>query len=490
MGLFTVLLLVLLAYTCQPTPRLPRWFVGFFAMLDVLYLATLYSQVLEQPLDAPAELNQWVRAADAVSLALHLSQSKLGFSRDIIERAEAILAPLEAGRTIPASAWGQPLARSGAKPRTSATDRSILDNLSFDWPDRTLRSDFALEDRRNSARPSRPERPSSSFHRLHTTSKASAGFKTEPKERTLSVHEINEADQRLATVLAQRGVNPRLFYIWAEERMQRWFALTLAPEIIRRNLTNLKEINEVLLPFGATLKEHSAFERVVEVSRGAVGYAVPPNSALRSVSLDDLLSLDLESVQQWGSVLQISPETAPKVPDALHQLSGLIAQRVTLDKYLCPKDYRVEIARLFCFKALLQCQREGVPASEPPHDSRRRFPGLAETLLNAFVSCVTEFNPSYASVPFARDRIFIEDYLGLREKDEAQFLVETGSRGKLTCFSGPAFVSFPATPAGSFSAMTFFAYHVKHVQKAALRKQMPSAFNTLFSEFDVKNDLN
>ena len=511
--LFGGFLIALIFYVFQADPYLPRWFSILFIGLDVMYIFYLLKEI-QLFRSTEGKRRQWkTGGVEGYNTQMNeFSRYRLGFSRDVVEQAEDLLAPVEnlQNDNLPEKRFfdERSFISRPNHPETSfnAQEKSMLESIPNEWPERSvlrdrsreqfsLRESIARESHRLSKGASdlRPLNRSSMSKSKNTVSKASVNFRNESRQRNLSVAELDETELTLSSSLVALKIDYKRFRDWSEGEIQRWMTGKFLPEIIRRNVANLKAINDLLIPFKVSIVEFQQFSRISESKNedDLVNsmFERPQNrgdSAFRQISIDDLLCLQINSVYKWGSIFKVTPENSHQVKDNLNKLLPLLNQRVVLDRYLCPKGFRAEQTRLGVFRQLVRFQQETLNAFEVAYEAQNFIPSDEEILLNLFVCLVVECVPFYQGKPSARDLIFIENTYGIFPKAETQFIIEIGDKNKYSCYSGKSVVRFLNGMNGAFAVMVFFAYHVKYKQGFSDSGNTSPAFKTFMSEFDLK----
>lgn len=547
--LFLGFFAALIFYGDREAPILPQYLLNFFIFLNLMCLTGLYRNSFMRSKEV---LFNAASALDPINPALDLSKNRIDFGYDVRQRTEELVQRIEKGReffdaghpsryedmreperdpykyleepersrydvsdTANRSRMNSTLQKDRSRFKNAADfdrryvpqtpegnlnyvfhEQSVLEMVPNEWPKRPVNSELRRTFANTSMRRSRgiTESPSSQKKekRVQTISKSP---NLRPKDVRgeyfrvgINVPAIEEAEFAASASLASLDVNYRRFKDWTEGEIQKWTFNRMIPEIVRRNLENLKLISDLLRPFSIALIEHEQFLRIVE------GKETQPQSPYserktRQVYIDDLIRLQGDPSNSWGPLFQLNIEDSLKFSGQRSKLESLLNERVVLDDHLCPKGYREDHVRLGVFRQIVRMQNQNSSALENPADFRRPLPSMTETLLNAFVCLAVEGVQKRNGGRLSRDDIFIEDTFGVFPKNEADFVIETVDRERISCYSGRTLVKFFNSIGGAFGAIVFFAFHLKYRLGGKVTAQSNSAFALLMAELNLRNEL-
>lgn len=519
---FVLILIILVIYLFKEHTLFSKYFTTAFIIICTLNIAYLYRQLKEEAKFSSQERafeNRFYFQEKAEEPNLRLSQSKLGISRDVIEKAERFISNTEfrLQNPVATSPNNYPMYQSperkyvrpeqntmryhpeymtypttfapeeAERPKNYGGDRSIFsESYVTEYP----RLNKSLNEQKNGNK-------STISRGNFTTSKASVTYKNETKNKDIqSLSEKDDESHFLRQFLKKLEVSQNLFFMWCEGRMQRWIVSKLIPELIERNIRNLKAINDHLVPFKIEIIEYFFCNKAIESRREEElnesffdPQSMAVNKNFKMMSIDELLCTDLNLFQKYNIDYTPNESGAPTMAKFIEKLMFLLNERVVLDKYFVPPGYKIENIRLVQFKQLIKFLRNDLPSNDDFTDIRGELPSIADFVLNLFVCNAAEFTPFYNQKVKAAESILRTTLYGYVPNGDLEFLIECGNRLKYTCYSGKTQMKFPTVLSGALSVIVIFCHHIKFVQGTDPKFVKKGAFQDLLTEFSLKETL-
>jgi hypothetical protein len=305
----------------------------------------------------------------------------------------------------------------------------------------------------------------------YTVNKASVTSKSDLRRDLQNYDKIAESDIALEKQLIDMNVNIENFNHLACHGLPMWLANYFVPDLIRKNLTNIQEINDILHSQGKELKEHRLMSKMIEeeglsnhgehYSNFRLNRSDPNDKQLRMTTIDDLL--------------RTSSDPA---------LNQLLSQRMKLDILLAPAGFDASKIRNYVLQRLLVMQKDNfTTALEQNYNSApKNFPFDFEILLNAFVCYAIEFDQYFAKYK-PRNSIFIQGFLPQVYVPEDGIYLEVGG-SQINCRLHKTILSFIKSQAGAFSLMAFFMFFINDKHRNSIKVNADSPFADLMRRFE------
>lgn len=261
------------------------------------------------------------------------------------------------------------------------------------------------------------------------------------KEYMESSHHIS----KFRNIFDAHKINVDKFNIWVSNNLRRWLAFNLFPQIIDKNIDNLKKINEALKPFGKKLQEIDLFLKYSDmlssspfenqfspednfrfpssnfqntkfsyISHNQFNNIYSSNNAYSSTNNKptEIETLEPLSIQKLIHVdisyLTISKNKQSKIffldeknlNKALEKLAILIKERIFLDNFLKTDRHSIELTRRYIFKRMCFLSKDNFNAEWEKNEQfeRKDLPNDQEIILETFIKFLMQHDPYYKRV--------------------------------------------------------------------------------------------
>lgn len=307
-----------------------------------------------------------------------------------------------------------------------------------------------------------------------SVNKVSITSKSDIRREIQNYDKIAESDFALEKQLIDMNVNFEKFNYWARNNLQIWLAFQFIPELIKRNLTNFREINDALRARGKELKEYKVLNRMIEDeglsnqtefnAHFRENRSEAPEKLLRSVTIEELMPIHGDPV-----------------------LEPLLYKRMNLDQYLAPCGFQIEKTRIYVLKQLLSMQRDNfsIALEQNLSSELKHLPLDFEILLNAFVYYIMEMDSFFDRHLKNRATLFATGLKSIARPAEYGFFFHVSPK-QITCHLSNTSLAFIKNQAGVFSLMTFVLFYITENHSSMLRNVPDSAFSDLMRRFEFQ----
>ena len=296
----------------------------------------------------------------------------------------------------------------------------------------------------------------------------------------------NSRKKNLVNFLQKENISLEFFNKWSLEKIQDWIAFNFLPEIIERNLKNLKKINSFCETYLCrNLKEYLLLDDFLK-NIDKNNFNFENTKKFQIITLENILNLNIKSLKKWGfdwnPDLIINQENLNKI---IRELENLIQERYLLDNYFQIKNYQLKNIRFFILKKLIKLQKKNFfleIENSLEEQNIKFFPNIKNIILHSFVNYIRENDPYYFQPH--KNNIFIDYDIYSIKKNEKDFFIDRNSFIKNIAFSGTNEIIYSEGIQGIFNLIVIFTFHVHKYHYNWVKKYQPyHAFDILMHSF-------
>ena len=292
----------------------------------------------------------------------------------------------------------------------------------------------------------------------------------------------HEFEVQLRVLIVKHKIDYSEYMLWAQHNTPAWISNILIPELIYRNLVNVKNINQHLNAFSLELIEYHCLIGFEEGDWKSEKYEFDRRGSEKKwISIDEFLRFAGMNFSEFRQLDNQENEKTLNFKEAVVSMRKLAVERELLDRYFGENEKEINRERLAKLRRLYQIKEDNFASVFEENGEEWTD---ADLLLGFGVQCVRENDPYYRQGWSGRSS-FIGSFLRNMDVKKDDFYIEKSDGCLLLLLSGER-NWFKFDVEGVCKILTFLVHFIQGHHFSTVKLVEGNALSNVVKNLDVR----